>query len=168
MDIGDVFSYDEENGVWIDNFLGTQTIFFNEILWNAMVENMYKVFGSAGAVFLYQSGMGAGEEISKVTIQRTGANDIAPLFRLAAHAGWGRFWKETDPEDPDNIIIKSKRNFFCDTCHKSDTDHVCPFVRGFLTGVFSELAGVPHVLEITCCYVHGGAEDSTFSLKPVN
>lgn len=84
MDIGDVFSYDEENGVWIDNFLGTQTIFFNEILWNAMVENMYKVFGSAGAVFLYQSGMGAGEEISKVTIQRTGDNDIAPLFSLAA------------------------------------------------------------------------------------
>jgi predicted hydrocarbon binding protein len=52
--------------------------------------------------------------------------------------------------------------------HKSDTDHVCPFVRGFLTGVFSGLAGVPHVLEITCCYVHGGAEDSTFSLKPIN
>lgn len=127
---------------------------------------MYKVFGSAGAVFLYQSGMGAGEEISRVTIQRTGTNDSTPLFSLAAQAGWRRYWKETDPDDPDHIIIKSERNFFCDSCNKSETDHVCPFVRGFLTGVFSELVGVPHTLEITCCYIHGGAEDSTFSLKP--
>lgn len=37
MDISDIFSYDEENGIWTVNFLGTQTIFFNEILWNAMV-----------------------------------------------------------------------------------------------------------------------------------
>ncbi len=97
---GDVFSYDEENGVWIDNFLGTQTIFFNEILWNAMVENMYKVFGSAGAVFLYQSGMGAGEEISKVTIQRTGANDIAPLFSLAAPRWLGQVLEGGRPRSP--------------------------------------------------------------------
>ena len=166
MEISDVFSYDEENGVWVDNFLGTQTIFFNEILWNAMVENMYKVFGSAGAVFLYQSGLGAGEEISKVTIQRTGTNDSTPLFSLAAQAGWGRYWKETNPEVPDNIIIKSKRNFFCDTCHKNDNDHVCPFVRGFLTGVFSELAGIHYALEIQGCHFHGGKEESTFVLKP--
>ena len=58
MDISDVFNY-EENGFWTDNFLGTHTIFFNEIIWSALVENMYKVFGSAGAVFLYQSGLGA-------------------------------------------------------------------------------------------------------------
>ena len=117
-------------------------------------------------MFLYQSGLGAGEEIARVAVERTGSNDSAPLFSLAAQAGWGRYSKETDPDDPNNIIIKSKRNFFCDSCHKSETDHVCPFVRGFLTGVFSELAGVPHTLEITCCYVHGGTEDSTFSLKP--
>jgi len=166
MDINDVFSYDEENGIWTDTFLGTQTIFFNEILWDAMVENMYNVFGSAGAVFLYQSGLGAGEEIAKVAIERTGSNESAPLFGLAAQAGWGRYSKETDPDDADHILIKSERNFFCDSCHKSETDHVCPFVRGFLTGVFSELAGVSHSLEIRCCYIHGGVENSTFSLKP--
>ncbi len=87
MDISDVFNYDEENGFWTDNFLGTHTIFFNEIIWSAMVENMYKVFGSAGAVFLYQSEIGAGDEIAKVTIQRTGTNDSTPLFSLAAQAG---------------------------------------------------------------------------------
>ena len=87
MDISDVFNYDEENGFWTDNFLVTHTIFFNEIMWSAMVENMYKVFGSAGAVFLCQSGLGAGDEIAKVTIQRTGTNDSTPLFSLAAQAG---------------------------------------------------------------------------------
>ena len=45
MDISDFFSYDEENGIWTDTFLGTPTIFFNEILWDTMIENMYKVFG---------------------------------------------------------------------------------------------------------------------------
>ena len=149
----DFFSFDPDTGEWRNKAVGYRFVLLGEPFYINMMINLSKQFGSAVGVFMYQSGLGVGQEMGKLVKNApdplTGINI---LFKNISMAGWGKMSLEN--QDLDGLIsrkpvsIIEENGFYTYLSQQEGVEHLTPFIKGVLTGLFDDLRKTGHSCEM--------------------
>jgi len=135
------------------NWQGRRTIILSQKATSQMFEAIRFILGSGGEVVLYQQGLSYGKELAESFAARLGGDYLKRNFDytlgLLSATGWG-VPELAGPKDGfPNVTITLQSCLECDGL--SAPRPACSFVRGFLAGVASVVAGhVVHCEEPRC------------------
>jgi len=138
------------------NWQGRRTIILSQSATARMFEAIRFTLGSGGDVVLYQQGSSYGKELAESFMTRLGVDYLKRNFDytlgLLSATGWG-IPELVGPNDGfPNITITLQSCLECDGVKASQP--ACSFVRGFLAGVSSAIAGhTVHCEESHCIAV---------------
>ena len=135
------------------NWQGRRTIIFSQIATARMFEAIRFILGSGGEVVLYQQGSSYGKELADSFMSRLGADYLKRNFDytlgLLSATGWGVPELVGAKDGFPNVTIALRSCLECDGLRAPRP--ACSFVRGFLAGVFSVIAGhIVHCEESRC------------------
>ena len=153
MDPEDFFSFDPETGEWRNKATGYRFVMLGEPFYINMIINLTKQFGSAAGVFIYQSGLGVGQEMGNLLLNAPDPlMGIKMLFKNIFTAGWGEMKLENDELDlllsNKPVTILEKNGFYSYLSQREGTEHLKPFVKGVITGMFDVLRRREHTCEM--------------------
>jgi predicted hydrocarbon binding protein/predicted amino acid-binding ACT domain protein len=160
------------NGVIVDgvsfpvSWEGRRTIILSQMATARMFEAIRFTLGSGGDVVLYQQGSSYGKELAVSFVTRLGVDYLRHNFDytlgLLSATGWGVPELVGSKDSFPNITITLQSCLECDGVRT--TRPACSFVRGFLAGVSSTLAGhIVHCEELRC--IGMGARHCEFALR---
>ena len=118
-----------------------------------MLDGIRSVLGTGGYVVLYELGIDYGKELAAYFIAKLGRDYLLDNYNywlnVLAATGWGIPDIKGSKDDFPNLTIGLSSCLECDG--RSSSEAVCSFMRGFLSGVFGEMAGhVVHCEESLC------------------
>ena len=149
----DFFSFDPVTGEWRNQAVGYRFVLLGEPFYINMLINLSKQFGSAAGVFMYQSGLGVGQEMGKLVENSPDPlTGIKTLFKNIFMAGWGKMTLENP--DLDNIIsgnpisIIEENGFYTYLSQQEGVEHLTPFIKGVLMGLFDYIRKTEHCCEM--------------------
>jgi hypothetical protein len=153
MDPEDFFSFDPETGEWRNKATGNRFVMLGEPFYINMIINLTKQFGSAAGVFIYQSGLGVGQEMGKLLLNAPDPlMGINILFKNIFTAGWGKMKLENEDLDlllsNKPVTILETNGFYSYLSQLEGTEHLKPFVKGVITGIFDVLRRREQICEM--------------------
>ena len=118
-----------------------------------MLDGIRSVLGTGGYVVLYGLGIDYGKELAGYFMDKLGRDYLLGNYgywlNVLAATGWGIPDIKGPKDDFPNLTIGLSSCLECDG--RSSREAVCSFMRGFLSGVFGEIAGhVVHCEESLC------------------
>lgn len=118
-----------------------------------MIINLTKQFGSAAGVFIYQSGLGVGQEMGHLVLNAPDAlMGMKMLFKNILSAGWGELKLETEDLDlllsHKPVTILEKNGFYSYLGQREGIEDLQPFIKGVITGMFNVLRRREHTTEM--------------------
>ncbi|MCB2173301.1 hypothetical protein KQH65_11230 [archaeon] len=153
MNPEDFFSFDPEKGEWRNKATGNRFVMLGEPFYINMIINLTKQFGSAAGVFVYQSGLGVGQEMGHLVLNAPDAlMGIKTLFKNIFTAGWGAMRLENEDlslllsNEP--VTILESNGFYSFLSQSDGAEHLKPFVKGVLIGIFDTLRRKEHTCEM--------------------
>jgi len=139
------------------NWQGRRTIILSQPATTRMFDAIRFNLGSGGHVVLYQQGSSYGKELAESFVNRLGAEYLKRNFDytlgILSATGWGIPELIGGREAFPNITIALKSCLECDGVRASQP--ACSFMRGFLAGVSSAVAGHTVHCEETRCIAKG-------------
>ena len=135
------------------NWQGRRTVILSQPATTRMFEAMRYNLGSGGEVVLYQQGFSYGKELAEFFMVRLGNDYLSRNFeytlRILAATGWGVPEFVGHGRGFPDMTISMLSCFECDGARASQP--ICCFVRGFLSGISSTIAGhTVHCEELRC------------------
>jgi len=148
------------------NWQGRRTIILSQPAAARMFDAIRFNLGSGGDVILYQQGSSYGKELAESFVARLGADYMKRNFDytlgVLSATGWGVPELIGPKEAFPNITVALQSCLECDGARASRP--ACSFVRGFLAGVSSAVAGhIVHCEETHC--IANGATHCEFELR---
>ena len=160
-----VEAHEGRDGVIVDgisfpvNWQGRRTVILSQPATTRMFEAMRFSLGSGGEVILYQQGYSYGKELAEFFVARLGTDYLSRNFeyamRILAATGWGvPEFVGSGANFPD-MTVSMLSCFECEGARTSQP--ICCFMRGFLSGVSSTIAGHKIHCEESRCIAKGDA-----------
>ena len=155
----DVQAREGRGGVIVDgisfpvNWQGRRSVILSQPAAGRMFEAIRFNLGSGGDVVLYQQGSSYGKELAEYFVARLGRDYLKSNFDytlgVLAATGWGIPEQIRHRDGFPNITISLQSCFECEGVKAARP--ACSFVRGFLSGVSSGVAGtMVHCEESKC------------------
>lgn len=147
------FNFDPETGEWRNKATGYRFVMLGEPFYINMITNLTKQFGSAAGVFIYQSGLGVGQEMGNLVLNAPDAlMGIKMLFKNIFSAGWGELKLENENLDlllsHKPVTILEKNGFYSYLGQREGIEDLQPFIKGVITGMFNVLRRREHTCEM--------------------
>jgi predicted hydrocarbon binding protein len=135
------------------NWQGRRVVILAQNAVARMLDGIRTVLGTGGYVVLYGLGIDYGKEVAGYFIDKLGRDYLLGNYgywlNVLAATGWGIPDIEGSKDDFPNLTVRLSSCLECDG--RSSREAVCSFMRGFLSGVFGEIAGhVVHCEESLC------------------
>jgi predicted hydrocarbon binding protein len=136
---------------------GRRVVILAQYAMARMLDGIRGLLGTGGHVVLYELGTDYGRELANYFANRLGREYLLHNYPywldVLSATGWGvPELKEPEGDFPNATIRLSS----CIECEgRSSREAVCSFVRGFLAGIYSELAGYTVHCEETKCAARG-------------
>jgi len=161
--VADVQAHEGRGGVIVDgisfpvNWQGRRSVILSQPAAGRMFEAIRFNLGSGGDVVLYQQGSSYGRELAEYFVTRLGRDYLKSNFDytlgVLAATGWGVPEHIGHGDGFPNVTIALQSCFECDGVKAGRP--ACSFVRGFLSGVSSGVAGTMVHCEETKCIAAG-------------
>ena len=139
------------------NWQGRRVVILAQSAVARMLDGIRTVLGTGGYVVLYELGIDYGKELAVYFIAKLGRDYLLTNYSywlsVLAATGWGIPELKGSKEDFPNMTVRLSSCLECDG--RSSREAVCSFMRGFLSGIFSELAGHPVHCEESLCQAKG-------------
>ena len=135
------------------NWQGRRVVILAQQAVARMLDGIRSVLGTGGYVVLYELGIDYGKELARYFMDKLGRDYLLGNYNywlnVLAATGWGIPDIKGSKDDFPNLTIGLSSCLECDG--RSSREAVCSFMRGFLSGVFGEIAGhVVHCEESLC------------------
>jgi predicted hydrocarbon binding protein len=135
------------------NWQGRRVVILAQPAVARMFDGIRSVLGTGGYVVLYELGIDYGKELARYFMDKLGRDYLLGNYsywlNVLAATGWGIPDIKRSKDDFPNLTIGLSSCLECDG--RSSGEAVCSFMRGFLSGVFGEIAGhVVHCEESLC------------------
>ena len=176
--VTEVFKVDSPNGVMVDSLLfpilwgENRAILLRAATLSSILERIKKMFGEDGPVakvLIFAMGAAAGQATIKATTAQIGPNvrevSLASVLKVYSATGWGIFRLSQIDFDLCMATVVALDNFECAPHQGSGSKPVSQFIRGHLSGMFSELFGRRVNVVETACLAHGESF-CEFSIMP--
>jgi len=125
------------------NWQGRRVVILAQHAMAQMLEGIRSVLGSGADVILYELGTEYGRNLAGYFISKLGKEYLVRNYdyelNVLAATGWGIPELIGSKDDFPNMTIRLSSCLECDG--RSSKQAVCSFMRGFLTGVFGNIAG---------------------------
>ena len=152
-------AFEGPDGVVVDtisfpvNWQGRRVVILAQSAVARMLDGIRTVLGTGGYVVLYELGVDYGKELAGYFIDKLGREYLLGNYNywlnVLAATGWGIPDLKGSKDDFPNLTVSLSSCLECDG--RSSREAVCSFMRGFLSGVFGEIAGhVVHCEESLC------------------
>jgi len=139
------------------NWQGRRTVILSQPATTRMFEAMRFNLGSGGEVILYQQGFSYGKELAEFFRVKLGNDYLSRNFeytlRVLAATGWGVPEFVGSGSGFPNMTISMSSCFECEGVRASQP--ICCFMRGFLSGVSTTVAGHTVHCEESRCVARG-------------
>jgi len=131
------------------------------------VKGIFGVEGKAGKAMVFGMGEAAGRTFYKAVASQIGAETVKSRIKdvigLYTAQGWGIFKLISVDFDKSTAYVAAQNNFECAPLQGSGSSPRGEFVRGHLTGLFSEIFGKRMEVTETNC-IAGGDGDCKFEI----
>jgi len=125
------------------NWQGRRVVILAQHAMAQMLEGIRSVLGSGADVILYELGTEYGRDLAGYFISKLGKEYLVRNYdyelNVLAATGWGIPELVGSKDDFPNMTIRLSSCLECDG--RNSRQAVCSFMRGFLTGVFGNIAG---------------------------